>query len=119
MHILVGKSRCKASYYVMHAKQHSTNFAPYTLVRSSPSCVYRSYSWSANVCGRKEWLLFPPGEEDQLRDRLGNLPLDVTSHKLSDRVQYPNARRSCGPIRVVQGPGEVIFIPRLGSMQPR
>ncbi len=72
----------------------------------------RSYSWSANVCGCKEWLLFPPGEEDLLRDYTGNLPLDVTSSELSDHGRYPNAERSTGPIRVIQGPGEVIFIPR-------
>jgi len=24
--------------------------------------VLRSFSWSFNVCGRKRWLLFPPGQ---------------------------------------------------------
>ena len=67
-------------------------------------CVHmycRSYSWSANVCGRKEWLLFPPGEEQKLRDSRGQLPFDL------------RASRSHGlAIRVVQEAGEVIFIPR-------
>ena len=71
-----------------------------------------SYSWSANVCGVKEWLLYPPGEEELLRDRLGNLPLDITSEELMDRVRYPNAHRATPPLRVVQRQGEIIFIPR-------
>ena len=72
----------------------------------------RSYSWSANVCGRKEWLLYPPGEEELLRSHLGSLPFDVTSQELADRRMFPNAGRACRPIRVIQGPGEVIFVPR-------
>ena len=72
----------------------------------------RSYSWSANVCGRKEWLLYPPGEEELLRSRLGSLPFDITSQELEDRRMFPNARRACRPIHVIQGPGEVIFVPR-------
>ncbi|XP_043221833.1 2-oxoglutarate and iron-dependent oxygenase JMJD4-like isoform X2 [Amphibalanus amphitrite] len=40
--------------------------------------VYRSYSWSANVCGAKRWILLPPGEEEKLRS-LSGLPFDVAS----------------------------------------
>ena len=72
----------------------------------------RSYSWSANVCGQKEWLLYPPGEEELLRSHLGSLPFDITSQELEDRRMFPNAGRACRPIRVIQGPGEVIFVPR-------
>ena len=75
--------------------------------------VFRSYSWSTNVCGCKEWLLFPPGQEDYLRDRLGNLPFDVTGTDLEDKTRYPNASKVCEPIRVIQNAGETIFIPRL------
>ena len=25
--------------------------------------VFRSFSWSANICGRKRWIFFPPGEQ--------------------------------------------------------
>lgn len=73
--------------------------------------VFRSYSWSTNVCGCKEWLLFPPGQEDYLRDRLGNLPFDVTGTDLEDKTRYPNASKVCEPIRVIQNAGETIFIP--------
>ena len=81
-------------------------------LRPTLAVLARSYSWSANVCGRKEWLLYPPGEEDNLRDNLGNLPFDVTSPELGDRTKYPNAGRVRGPIRVVQEAGEIIFIAR-------
>ena len=72
----------------------------------------RSYSWSANVCGCKEWLFYPPGEEVHLRDKYGHLPFDVTSADLEDSKLYPNAHRSSGPIRVLQRSGEIIFVPR-------
>ncbi len=62
--------------------------------------VARSFSWSANILGMKEWLLYPPGEEDKLKDGLGNLPCDVTEEKETSRL------------RVTQGPGEIIFVPR-------
>ena len=74
--------------------------------------IFRSYSWSTNICGQKEWLLFPPGDEENLRDKLGNLPLDVTSQELRDIQKYPNAHKVRGPIRVIQNDGETIFIPR-------
>lgn len=74
--------------------------------------VTRSYSWSANVCGVKEWLLCRPGEEDKLRDKMGNLPADITSKELADRSLYPNAHKALPFLRVIQNPGEVIFVPR-------
>ena len=73
--------------------------------------VFRSYSWSANICGRKRWLLFPPGQEDYLRDTLGNLVYDLTSRELHDENKYPHYRDACEPFEVIQGPGEVIFVP--------
>jgi hypothetical protein len=30
--------------------------------------VFRSFSWSANVCGRKKWVLVAPGGELKLKD---------------------------------------------------
>lgn len=65
--------------------------------------VYRSFSWSANVCGRKRWLLFPPDEETKMKDGLGNLPYDVT-----DIIA---TRNDINFIDVVQNEGEVIFVP--------
>ena len=40
--------------------------------------VFRSFSWSANVCGAKRWILLPPGDEEKLRS-LSGLPFDVAS----------------------------------------
>ena len=71
--------------------------------------ITRSYSWSANVTGSKEWLLFPPTEENKLRDKLGNLPFDVTCDEVQEKITSGNATP---PLRVVQGPGEIIFVPR-------
>ncbi|XP_046543011.1 2-oxoglutarate and iron-dependent oxygenase JMJD4-like [Haliotis rubra] len=47
--------------------------------------VFRSYSWSANICGRKKWIFFPPGEEKCLTDVFGQLVYDVTSSELADQ----------------------------------
>lgn len=65
--------------------------------------VFRSYSWSANICGRKKWLLFPPGQEELLRDSSGSLPYDVTAPSLQNRGPPP--------LEVVQEAGEIIFVP--------
>ncbi|XP_020371648.1 2-oxoglutarate and iron-dependent oxygenase JMJD4 [Rhincodon typus] len=73
--------------------------------------VFRSYSWSANICGRKKWLLFPPGEEEHLKDRSGNLAYDVQSTVLQDKDHYPKYSQCSQPIEVVQSVGEVIFVP--------
>uniref|UniRef100_A0A4W3HTH0 Jumonji domain-containing protein 4 n=1 Tax=Callorhinchus milii TaxID=7868 RepID=A0A4W3HTH0_CALMI len=67
--------------------------------------------WSANLCGRKRWLLFPPGEEAALRDRAGSLAYDVLSPALRDPQLYPGAAQSHSPIEVIQEPGEVLFVP--------
>nr|XP_018904443.1 PREDICTED: jmjC domain-containing protein 4 [Bemisia tabaci] len=68
--------------------------------------VFTSFSWSANICGKKKWLLFPPGEEHVLKDECGNLAFDVTLGDVSASDISPN--RS---FTVVQEPGEVIFVP--------
>lgn len=73
--------------------------------------VFRSYSWSANICGRKKWLLYPPGQEDYLKDRHGNLPFDVTAPGLQDKSVYPRYNQSQPPVEIVQEAGEIVFIP--------
>ncbi|XP_069323573.1 2-oxoglutarate and iron-dependent oxygenase JMJD4 isoform X1 [Eulemur rufifrons] len=73
--------------------------------------IFRSFSWSVNICGRKKWLLFPPGQEEALRDRHGSLPYDVTSPSLLDARLYPR-RQHCGPpLEVTQEAGEMLFVP--------
>lgn len=73
--------------------------------------VFRSYSWSANVCGRKKWLLYPPGQEEYLRDCHGNLIYDVTAPVLQDKGQYPHYEKACQPLEIIQEAGEIIFVP--------
>ncbi|KFV49392.1 JmjC domain-containing protein 4 [Tyto alba] len=73
--------------------------------------VFRSYSWSANICGRKKWLLYPAGQEEYLKDHHGNLPFDVTAPSLQDRRVYPRYNQSQPPVEIVQEAGEIVFIP--------
>lgn len=39
--------------------------------------VYASYSWSANVVGRKLWWFFPPDQLERVKDSRGELVFDV------------------------------------------
>ena len=48
------------------------------------SDVFGSYSWSANIVGKKKWVFFPPGEEHKLKDKLGNLVYDVESEEAKE-----------------------------------
>ncbi|XP_065184333.1 2-oxoglutarate and iron-dependent oxygenase JMJD4-like [Sycon ciliatum] len=73
--------------------------------------VFRSYSWSTNICGRKRWLLFPPGEEVAFRDRFGSFPLDVTSDDVKNSGQFPAYEQATQPIVVIQEAGQTIFVP--------
>ncbi|KAK2489489.1 hypothetical protein MC885_015125 [Smutsia gigantea] len=67
--------------------------------------IFRSFSWSVNICGRKKWFFFPPGQEEALRDGHGGLPYDVTSPGLLNS-------RSCPlPLEVTQEAGEMVFVP--------
>ncbi|KAL1413343.1 hypothetical protein Q8F55_001102 [Vanrija albida] len=64
--------------------------------------VYGSYSWSANVMGRKLWWLFPPGTEKDpaLRDSRDELLFDVRGLPAESKG-----------VKVLQEEGEVIFVP--------
>ncbi|CAH0700456.1 unnamed protein product [Spodoptera exigua] len=63
--------------------------------------VYCSYSWSVNVVGRKKWILFPPGEEEKLKDSLGNLPLLFEPEKLQNITYF----------EIIQEKGDALFVP--------
>uniref|UniRef100_A0A2K5J3U4 Jumonji domain-containing protein 4 n=2 Tax=Colobus angolensis palliatus TaxID=336983 RepID=A0A2K5J3U4_COLAP len=73
--------------------------------------IFGSFSWSVNVCGRKKWLLFPPGQEEALRDRHGNLPYDVTSPALCDTHLHPRSQLAGPPLEITQEAGEMVFVP--------
>lgn len=63
--------------------------------------VFGSYSWSANICGRKKWLLVPPGKENVFVDAGGKLLFDIKLDPLN-KIDF---------IEVIQEPGEIIFVP--------
>ncbi|XP_050710936.1 2-oxoglutarate and iron-dependent oxygenase JMJD4-like isoform X1 [Eriocheir sinensis] len=73
--------------------------------------VFRSYSWSTNICGRKRWVFYPPGEEQNLRDIYGTPVYDIDSPELRDSSQFPKAASASGRLEVIQEQGQTIFVP--------
>ncbi|XP_043476912.1 2-oxoglutarate and iron-dependent oxygenase JMJD4 [Leptopilina heterotoma] len=68
--------------------------------------VFSSYSWSANVYGKKRWLIFPPGEERHLRDSFGELIYDVSQE---EKIKFND--KSVKFYDIIQETGEIIFVP--------
>lgn len=67
------------------------------------SDVFGSYSWSANIHGRKQWFLLPPDEELKLKDSLGNLPFSISTLILNEKnVKHFDLTQECG---------ETLFVP--------
>lgn len=73
--------------------------------------VFTSFSWSVNLCGRKRWVLFPPGEEICFTDKLGNLVYDIESPVLQDSNQFENYYHHKNTFEIIQNSGEAVFIP--------
>ena len=72
------------------------------------SDVFGSFSWSANIVGRKKWIMLAPGEENKVRDTFGNVVFDLESEE-SKLLQVKN-----GPVRkmeFIQETGEIVFVP--------
>ena len=84
--------------------------------------VARSYSWSANVCGRKEWLLVPPRRTQFLRHRDGSGRFIPDAREAmaapgsSFARDFPNAHLA-NPVVVEQPPGAVLFVPSCWAHQ--
>ena len=53
--------------------------------------------------GRKQWTFLLPGEEEKIRDPLGNLPFDLATEDLGDK--------GIKCVEVIQEVGEIIFVP--------
>ncbi|KAL2608509.1 hypothetical protein R1flu_027082 [Riccia fluitans] len=71
--------------------------------------VFRSYSWSGNVCGRKRWFLLPPEQVHLSYDRFGrDTVYDVCSEVSAQ--QFPGFCETRW-IECNQGPGEILFVP--------
>ncbi|KAI9259329.1 hypothetical protein BY458DRAFT_517479 [Sporodiniella umbellata] len=69
--------------------------------------VYRSYSWSSNICGIKKWTLFAPDQEENLKDDLGNLVYDIRQVDLTVFTRFQQAQGTV----VYQKDGETLFVP--------
>eukprot|EP00879_Flechtneria_rotunda_P022953 GHRR01024262.1.p1 GENE.GHRR01024262.1~~GHRR01024262.1.p1 ORF type:complete len:272 (+),score=112.44 GHRR01024262.1:1844-2659(+) len=67
------------------------------------SDVLRSYSWSANVVGRKRWWLLPPEHTHLLKDQHGQLPTDLLAPEAAAVWEHI--------IEVMQEAGDVLFVP--------
>ncbi|EQC42770.1 hypothetical protein SDRG_00493 [Saprolegnia diclina VS20] len=70
--------------------------------------VFQSYSWSINMTGQKEWLLFPPSETPKLLDKFGRVVL--SNFQEIDPVRFPRAH-TAKHLRVLQPPGAALFVP--------
>ena len=74
-------------------------FGPAGSYTSFHADVFRSYSWSINLCGYKKWLILYPGEE---------LKLDSISHL---NVEKQCSEKNLKYEIILQGPGQGIFVP--------
>ncbi|KAH6936460.1 hypothetical protein HPB50_017586 [Hyalomma asiaticum] len=79
--------------------------------------VFKSFSWSANICGRKLWYLFPPREGQVNKGKKNKPPCDVNTlleESVKDAAEAPNLpkqERNMPYLKVIQNPGEIIFVP--------
>ncbi|KAJ2743198.1 hypothetical protein GGI20_003925 [Coemansia sp. BCRC 34301] len=69
--------------------------------------VFRSYSWSTNICGEKRWILVPPGQNDLFTDANGNWVHSLADY---DQKRFPRLHE-LQKFEVVQRPGETMFVP--------
>ncbi|KAJ6811101.1 jmjC domain-containing protein 4 isoform X1 [Iris pallida] len=71
--------------------------------------VFRSYSWSANVCGRKRWLFLPPSKCHHIFDR--NFKSSVYDvHSDVSETKFPSFHKAVW-LECIQEQNEIIFVP--------
>jgi hypothetical protein len=71
--------------------------------------VFRSYSWSANVCGKKRWLFLPPPQSHLVYDRyMKNCVYDIFEEV--NETKFPGFKKTTW-LECIQEPGEIIFVP--------
>ncbi|CAA6673091.1 unnamed protein product [Spirodela intermedia] len=101
----------------MQRDQNEINCSDYRFVYMGPkgtwtplhADVFRSYSWSANVCGKKHWYLLPPFQSRLLFDRNQR----NTVYNIFDEVcenQFPGFPQTVW-WECVQEKGDIIFVP--------
>ncbi|KAG7614006.1 JmjC domain [Arabidopsis suecica] len=71
--------------------------------------VFRSYSWSANVCGKKRWIFLPPPQSHLVYDRyMKNCVYDIFEEV--NETKFPGFKKTTW-LECIQEPGEIIFVP--------
>ncbi|KAJ2551845.1 hypothetical protein EV175_003538 [Coemansia sp. RSA 1933] len=71
--------------------------------------VFCSYSWSANICGTKRWILIPPGQDHLFSDGLGQTVYSL-QEGAHDAKRFPRLDE-LQTVEIVQQPGEIVFVP--------
>ncbi|WOK92577.1 jmjC domain-containing protein 4 isoform X1 [Canna indica] len=101
----------------IYCDKNESNCADYRFVYMGPkgtwtplhADVFRSYSWSANVCGRKLWLFLPPSLchlvfDRHFRSSVYNIYDDVSE------TQFPGFKKTIW-LECTQEQNEIIFVP--------
>ncbi|MFS7971729.1 putative transcription factor & chromatin remodeling &Metalloenzymes JmjC family [Helianthus anomalus] len=71
--------------------------------------VFRSYSWSANVCGKKQWYFLSPEQRHLVFDRnMKNSVYDIFEEV--DDTKFPNFTKTIW-LECTQDQNEIIFVP--------
>ncbi|CAI8597629.1 unnamed protein product [Vicia faba] len=71
--------------------------------------VFRSYSWSANVCGKKRWFFLDPSQCHLVFDRNMKSCVYNIFDEVSDS-KYPSFKKAIW-LECTQEAGEIIFVP--------
>ncbi|XP_058087944.1 arginine-specific demethylase JMJ20 isoform X2 [Magnolia sinica] len=71
--------------------------------------VFRSYSWSANVCGKKKWHLLPPSQCHLLFDQNMKSTVYDIFGEVSE-AQFPGFKKTVW-LECTQEQNEIIFVP--------
>ncbi|GAV58306.1 Cupin_8 domain-containing protein [Cephalotus follicularis] len=71
--------------------------------------VFRSYSWSANVCGKKKWLFLSPSQCHLVFDRNGKSCVYDILDEISE-TDFPGFQKAIW-LECTQEQNEIIFVP--------
>ncbi|KAG2589259.1 hypothetical protein PVAP13_5NG246381 [Panicum virgatum] len=71
--------------------------------------VFRSYSWSANICGRKQWLFLPPSQSHRVFDRYMRSSVYNLNDDVSEKL-FPEFNKTEW-LECIQEQNEIIFVP--------
>ncbi|KAI7871583.1 hypothetical protein BDF14DRAFT_1718672 [Spinellus fusiger] len=69
--------------------------------------VFRSYSWSSNLCGIKKWTFYRPDQASLLKNKQGHYVYDIRTVDTSEFPYFHQAKS----ITLYQRDGETVFVP--------